>query len=235
MATRERRTRGAFDQDLKHLETALVRMGVMAGALVRRAVDSLEQRDVPAAAAVIADDAQVDAMHLDIERRVVTLIATQQPMAGDLRMLASMLTISIDLERLADHAEGIADAVRRLARTARAGRDPWRSPVAAIPYMEQLVAGMLHDVMEAFTHRDPVLAEAVAAKDQVVDNMRAQVFRAALTYMAENPRTLSQALDLILIAQHLERAADHVTNIAERVVYAVTGELKILNPEDVEA
>jgi phosphate transport system protein len=200
-------------------------MGGVVGDLINRSVQALLGQDTAAAAAVIEDDSHVDEMHLAIEQRVIGMLATQQPMAIDLRTLASILAMSIDLERLADHAEGIADAVQRI------NGNSLLKPIVDIPYMEQVVRGMLHDVLEAFAHRDPVLAQAVAAKDDTVDALRAQIFRVLLTYMAENPRKLSEALDLVLVAQHLERAADHVTNIAERVIYIVTGEMRSLNDD----
>lgn len=218
-----RHIREAFDQALHVLEEDLLRMGSLAGDLIHRAVEALKARDIQAAEAVIAEDDVVDRMHLDIEDRVVKLLATQQPMASDLRVLTSALAISIDLERLADHAEGISKATRRLAH------QPPVKPLVDIPYMERLVQEMLHDALQAFVRRDPSLAEALAAKDDLVDTLRSQVFRELITYMMEDPRTISRALDLILVAQHLERAADHVTNIAERVIYMVTGELRELN------
>jgi phosphate transport system protein len=222
-----RHLRQVFDQALQQVEDDLLRMGTLAGQLLTRAVEALAWSDAAAAASVIEDDDKVDRLHLDIERRIMSLLATQQPMAGDLRALASVLAASIDLERLADHAEGIAEAVTRLdsQRLVR--------PVVEIPYMAQIVQGMLHDVLDAFARRDPVLAEALAAKDDTVDALRVQTLRVLLTYMAENPRTITQALELILVAQHLERAGDLVTNIAERVIYMVTGEMRELNIEAV--
>ncbi len=218
-----RHIREAFDEALRSLEEELLRMGSLAGDLIHRAVEALRRQDVEAAEAVIREDDVVDGMHLKIEDRVVKLLATQQPMAGDLRVLTSALAISIDLERLADHAEGIAKATRRLAH------QPPVKPLVDIPRMEQLVQEMLHEALQAFAQRDPQRAEALAAKDDLVDDLRSQVFRELITYMMEDPRTISRALDLILVAQHLERAADHVTNIAERVIYMVTGELRELN------
>jgi phosphate transport system protein len=199
----------------------------MVGDLIHRAVEALKTQDVAAAASVEEADAQIDQLHMDVEQRVITLIATQQPMASDLRTLVAAMAISIDLERLADHAGGIAQAVKRLNHSALL------RPMVDIPYMEQVVRGMLHDVLEAFARRDPVLAEAVAAKDDTVDALHAQIFRVLLTYMAESPRKLSEALDLIMVAMHLERAGDHATNIAERVVYMATGHMKAFNGDTV--
>jgi len=229
MTTDDRHLRAEFDHALQRLEDDLLRMGVFAGTLLTRAVEALKRYDAEAATTIVADDDQADQMHMDIERRVMELLATQQPMAKDLRTLAAILAVSIDLERMADHAEGIGDAIVRLTRHKAL------TPPANLTYMEQIVRGMLHDVLEAFVRRDVVLAEAVAVKDETVDALRGQVFRELLTYMAENPRTISPALDLMLVAQHLERAADHVTNVAERVIYMVTGEMRELNVQTAEA
>ena len=215
--------REAYDEALRALEEDVVRMGSLAGDLIHRAVEALKNQDVQAAEAVIAEDDVVDRLHLDLEERVAKVIATQQPMAGDLRVLMSVLAISIDLERMADHAEGIAKATKRLSR------EPLLKPLVDIPYMERLVQEMLQEALQAFVQRDAALAESLAKKDDVVDALRSQVFRELITYMVEDPRTISRALDLILVAQHLERAADHVTNVAERVVYMVTGQLRELN------
>lgn len=218
-----RHIREAYEEALRALEEDVVRMGSLAGDLIHRAVEALKHQDVQAAEAVIVEDDVVDRLHLDLEDRVAKLMATQQPMASDLRVLMAVLAISIDLERMADHAEGIAKATRRLSK------EPLIKPLVDIPYMERLVQEMLQDALQAFVQRDVARAESLAKKDDVVDALRSQVFRELITYMVEDPRTISRALDLILVAQHLERAADHVTNVAERVIYLVTGELRELN------
>lgn len=218
-----RHIREAYEEALRALEEDVVRMGSLAGDLIHRAVEALKHQDVQAAEAVIVEDDVVDRLHLDLEDRVAKLMATQQPMASDLRVLMAVLAISIDLERMADHAEGIAKATRRLSK------EPLIKPLVDIPYMERLVQEMLRDALQAFVQRDVARAESLATKDDVVDALRSQVFRELITYMVEDPRTISRALDLILVAQHLERAADHVTNVAERVIYLVTGELRELN------
>jgi phosphate transport system protein len=215
--------RQSYDNALHELQEQIMRMASLAGTLIHRSVVALRDRDARAAEMVIHDDAQIDRLHVDIEQRVLSIIATQQPMAGDLRLLTAALAISIDLERLADHAEGIAKCARRLSR------EPMLKPLVDIPYMETIVHEMLQEVMQSFVKRDPAAAEACAKKDDTLDSIRSQVFRELLTYMSEDPRTISRALDLILAAQHLERAGDHVTNIAERVVFLVTGELIELN------
>ena len=215
--------RESFEQALRDLEADIVRMGTMAGELIHRAVEALQARAAVEADAVVADDARVDALHLEIEQRVIALLATQQPMARDLRELTSILAISIDLERMADHAEGIGKATKRMIK------EPLLKPLVDIPHVEQIVQGMLTDVLDAFVRRDVALAESLGPRDDTVDALRSQVFRELLAYMADDPQTTSRALELILIAQHLERAADHITNVAERVIYLVTGEMREIN------
>jgi phosphate transport system protein len=151
------------------------------------------------------------------------LLARQQPMASDLRTIAAMFAITIDLERLADHAEGISRCVKRLAGQALL------KPLIDIPRMNALVQEMLRDAVDALARRDAAMAEAMARKDDEVDALRSQVFRELLTFMISDPATVPRALELLLAAQHLERAADHVTNVGERVIYMVTGELRELN------
>jgi len=215
--------RESFEQALRDLEADIVRMGTMAGELIHRAVEALQARAAVEADAVVADDARVDALHLEIEQRVIALLATQQPMARDLRELTSILAISIDLERMADHAEGIGKATKRMIK------EPLLKPLVDIPHVEQIVQGMLTDVLDAFVRRDVALAESLGPRDDTVDALRSQVFRELLAHMVDDPQSTSRALELILIAQHLERAADHITNVAERVIYLVTGEMREIN------
>jgi phosphate transport system protein len=198
-------------------------MATMAGDAIHASVEALKDRDTARAEAIVRGDDRIDALHLDLEERCVRLLARQQPMAIDLRTILAVFAVSIDLERMADHAEGIAKCVKRLAD------QPLLKPLIDIPRMANLVQEMLRDAIEAFLRRDPGLAEAMAKKDDEVDALRSQVFRELLTYMMADPRTISRALELLLVAQHLERAADHITNIGERVIYMVRGELRELN------
>jgi phosphate transport system protein len=216
-------TRDLFVRDLGALQADVVGMATRAGEAIHAAVEALRDRDVARARRIIADDDGIDRMHLELEERCMRLLARQQPMASDLRMIAAVFAITLDLERLADHAEGISTAVERL------GDQPLLKPLIDIPRMEALVQQMLQDAMQACARRDTALARATALRDDEVDALRAQVFRELLTYMMSDPATVSRALELLLVAQHLERAADHVTNIAERVIYAVTGDLRELN------
>ncbi len=216
-------TRDLYLKALEDLTADVVRMATMAGQAINASVEALKGLDVALAERVVAADDEIDRLHLDLENRCMRLIALQQPMASDLRTIAAVFAITIDLERLADHAEGIAKCVTRLAG------QPLLKPLIDIPRMEGMVQAMLRDATVAFERRDRALAEAVAHRDDEVDALRSQVFRELLTYMISDPRNIPRALELLLVAQHLERAADHVTNIGERVIYMVTGELRELN------
>ncbi len=216
-------TRELYLKELDTLKTDVVRMATMAGEAIHAAVEALRDRDIARAEHIIAEDDKIDALHMDLENRCMRLLATQQPMASDLRAIASVLAITIDVERMADHAEGISKATKRLAD------QPLLKPLIDIPRMEELVQQMLREAMDAFLRRDPALAETMTKKDDEIDGLRSQVFRELLTYMLSDPKTTPRALELLLVAQHLERAADHITNIGERVIYMVTGELRELN------
>ncbi|MGQ0569570.1 MAG: phosphate signaling complex protein PhoU [Armatimonadota bacterium] len=216
-------TRELFVKELEMLQADVLRMATMAGEAIAASVEALRDRDVARAERIIQEDDRIDALHLDLENRCMRLLARQQPMASDLRTIAAVFAITIDLERMADHAEGISKAVKRLAG------QPLLKPLIDIPRMESLVEEMLRDAMDAFLSRDAARAEAMARKDDEVDALRSQVFRELLTYMISDPGSVPQALELLLVAQHLERAADHITNMGERVVYIVTGELRELN------
>jgi phosphate transport system protein len=221
-------TREAFERDLRRLKDDVVQMGTRAGHAIHQAMRALRDGDAHAAAQVIADDDAIDATHLDLEERCMRLLATQQPMASDLRTIAAAFAVTIDIERMADHAEGISKATKRLAGQRLAGRLA-HFPIREIPDMEGIVQEMLSDALAAFTRREHELAITMAEKDDMVDGMRSRAFRELLGIMIDDPHTVEQALELLLAVQHLERAADHITNIGERVVYMVTGELRELN------
>lgn len=151
------------------------------------------------------------------------LLATQQPMARDLRTIASVFAITIDLERMADHAEGISRAVKRL------GEEPPVKPLIDIPKMDAVLQEMIRETLDAFRDQDIERARAAAKKDDVVDALRNRVLHDLLDLMIRNPGIVPRALELLIVARHLERAADHLTNVCERIVYMVTGELRELN------
>jgi phosphate transport system protein len=215
--------RETFDRNLTQLQDDLLRMGELVEAALCGSIEALRERNAKMAERIITSDNQIDALHLDLEERCLRLMATQQPMAKDLRRIAAVWTMTIDLERMGDHAEDIARVVRRIAE------HPLLKPLIDIPRMAEVVRKMLRDGLDAFVRQDTELATRMAEQDDEVDHLYAQVFRELLTYMIEDPKNIARATHLLMVAQALERMGDHATNIAERVIYMVTGELKELN------
>lgn len=216
-------TREAYERELHELREDVVRMGEQAGVLIHRAVEALRSRDLTTAEQVIAEDDAIDALHMNLEERCMRLLATQQPMARDLRTIAAVFAITIDLERMGDHAEGISRAVKRL------GAEPPVKPLVDIPRMDALLQDMIRETLDAFREQDVERARAAAKRDDEVDALRNRVLHELLDLMIRNPAIVPRALELLIVARHLERAADHLTNVCERIVYMVTGELRELN------
>ena len=216
-------TRESYERELQQLKDDVVRMGEQAGEAIHRSVEALRGRDIVAAERIIAEDDAIDALHMNLEERCMRLLATQQPMARDLRMIAAVFAITIDLERMADHAEGISRAVKRL------GEEPPVKPLIDIPKMDAILQEMIRETLDAFRGQDVERAREAAKKDDVVDELRNRVLHDLLDLMIKNPGIVPRALELLIVARHLERAADHLTNVCERIVYMVTGELRELN------
>jgi phosphate transport system protein len=202
-----------FHQELETLKEQLLRMGGRAEAIVNKAVEALKRRDVELAHAVFEDDRFLDQMEIDIEERCVSLLALQQPMAGDLRFITAALKISNDLERVGDHAVNIAEGAVALAGM------PQLKPLVDIPRMADLALAMLREALDAFVHRDSATARRICLRDDDVDDLNRQLFRELVSYMIEDPSTVSRALELIRVAHNLERVADMATNVAEEVVF----------------
>jgi phosphate transport system protein len=186
--------RETFDHDLQQLQEDLLRMADLVDDAIRRAVEALRARSLDDVNTVIASDNAIDALHLELEERCLRLMATQQPMAKDLRMIAAIWTMTIDLERMGDHAEDIARI------TQRAAGQPLLKPLIDIPRMAETVREMLHDGLDAFVRKDTALAERMAAKDDAVDHLYGQVFRELLTYMIEDPKNIQRATHLLMVA-----------------------------------
>jgi phosphate transport system protein len=216
-------TRDIFEKHLQQLKDELLVMSSMVEKTIERSISALKQRDLRLAHQVIADDANVDRKRLEIEDKCVGLIATQQPMASDLRTIIAILYISNELERIADYAEGIAKI------TIMIGDEPPLKPLIDIPRMAQKSIEMLRHSMEAFLERDVKKAEAVCAADDEVDQLYDQVYRELVSVMIEDPKTITRATRLIWVAHNLERSADRVTNICERVLFIVTGKMEEIN------
>jgi len=193
-------------------------MGARVGRAIEQAMESLEKKDLKLAKQIMAADDDVDQMEIDIEDKCMVLIARQQPMAKDLRIIGTGLKITTDLERVGDHAYDIANIAIEI------GDKPLIKPLIDLPRMSVLALKMLNDSLAAYTNLDISLAEQVCIDDDAVDDIYHQTVRDLLTYMMEDPTTISQATQLLFVARYLERMADHATNIAEWVIYLVTGQ-----------
>jgi len=212
--------RTAFRRRLKEIQDSLLAMGSMVEVAISRSVEALKERDIAAAQQVIADDLKVNEKRFDIEEKCIQLIATQQPMASDLRTIVSVLCVTSELERIGDHAEGIAKIVVMI------GDEPPLKPLIDIPRMAEKTNDMLRRSLQAFVNRDADTARQIVGEDDEVDGLYDQVFRELLTFMAEDPKTITRATRLLWVAHNLERSADRVTNICERTVFIVTGKME---------
>jgi phosphate transport system protein len=211
-------TRQSYNLELESVRSDILEMGKLVADAIERAVQSLAEQDIKLAQKVMAGDDEIDNMQVVIEDKCMSLIARQQPLARDLRIVGTGLKITTDLERMGDHAFDIASITGHIAG------QPLIKPLVDIPRMAEMTQNMLKDSLEAYTNLDIALAERVCQADDDVDNLYQQVFRELLTYMMENPRTIGQATQLIFVTRYLERIADHTTNIAEWVIYLVTGQ-----------
>jgi len=215
-----------FDSELEELKNKLLLMGGRTEAIIQKSVEALKRRDAELATAVFDDDRAIDRLEIDIEERCVSLLALRQPLAADLRSITAALKISNDLERMGDHAVNIATCAVRLAET------PPLKPLVDIPRMAGMAAGMLRDALDAFVRRDAATARRLCRRDDEVDNLNRQLFRELLSYMMEDPTTITRAMDLILVARNLERIADLATNIAEEVVFIAEARIIKHNVEE---
>lgn len=206
-----------FHDELSHLKVRLLTMSGEAEAALGLAVDALLERDLAKATSVITGDHAIDAMEMDIEERCINLLALQQPMARDLRMLTSALKIANDLERVGDHAVNIAQSTQRLAQSRSIAPEP------ELVEMARLAREMLSDALEAFIRGDAQAGRDVCRRDDKVDALHDSVFRILLTHMMEDPHTIGAGMELFLVSRNLERIADLATNIGEDVVFLVEG------------
>ena len=211
--------RSDFDRHLRLLEDDILMLGSMVEKAIASSLDALQRRDFDAAQEVIDGDDHIDNKRFEVEDRCINLIATQQPIATDLRVIISLLHITQELERMGDYAEGVAKIGIRM------GDEPPLKPLIDIPRMADKSASMLRRSLDALVNRDVVAAQVVLNDDDEVDALYEQVYRELLTYMIEDPHTIRRATYLIWVAHDLERIADRATNIAERVIFLVTGRL----------
>ncbi|MEX0800427.1 MAG: phosphate signaling complex protein PhoU [Dehalococcoidia bacterium] len=216
-------TRTAFERQLEGIQEDMLVLATMVASAIERSIEALKGRDVELARQVITDDVKINRKRYETEEKCLELFATQQPLAGDLRTIVAVLHIIVDLERMGDHAEGIAKIALLLAD------EPPLKPYIDIPRMAQLATQMLMSAVEAFKDRDAQRAIAICDDDDEVDALHDQVFRELIVYMINDPKTIQRATYLTWVSHNLERIADRVTNICERVVFLVEGKMTELN------
>jgi len=207
-----------FSEQLETLRRQLIGMGADVESQIRLAVEALVEADATKARRVIENDRAIDELEVRNEDATIHLLATQQPVASDLRLLVAGLKINSDLERIGDHAVNIAEAAERMARVR-----PFK-PWIDIPYMAEIARGMLRDSLDAFVRRDSGLALEVCRRDDLLDEKNKSMIRELLTYMAENPALISSCIEIMGLSKNLERVGDLSTNIAEETIFIAEGE-----------
>jgi len=212
--------RSSYHKKLKEIQDDVLNMGSMVSQAILASIDALVNRNEKLAQQIISDDLKINEKRFEIEEKCIQIMATQQPLASDLRIIVAVLNIITEMERIGDYAEGIAKI------TIMIGNEPPLKPLIDIPHMAEQTVDMLNRSLDAFIGQDAVAARAISAEDDIVDNLYNQIYRELLTYMLEDPKSITRATRLIWVAHDLERSADRVTNICERVVFVVTGKME---------
>jgi len=220
--------RKTFETEIQQVKDDVLMLGSMVEQALINSVESLKKRDVKASQKIIAEDLEINKKRFEIESKLMVLIATQQPMAHDLRLLASCMEIISELERMGDYAKGIANINIRM------GDAPLLKPLIDIPRMAQLGVDMLHQALTAFVNEDVEAAQSIPVRDDEVDALYNQVYRELMTFVIQDAKTMERANWLLWVAHNLERVADRVTNICERTVFIVTGEMTEIKSTDDE-
>jgi phosphate transport system protein len=208
----------SYDQQISALTRKIIEMGGAVEQQLGRAIEAVANRDAELAQRVFENEDQIDRLEEEIDQQAIRLFALRQPMAIDLRLIAMAMKISNDLERMGDYAVSMARRAESLAKS------PPIKPLVTIPRMAQLCQTMVKDILDAYVERDVQKASAVWHRDDEVDEMYNSLFRELLTYMLEDPRNITTALDLLFVAKNLERVGDHATNIGEKIHYMMHGE-----------
>jgi len=209
-----------FRKGFQEIQDKVLTMGGAVTEAINRSIEALKNRNLKLAHKIIADDAKINGQRFVIEDRCIELMATKKPTTSDLHVIVAVLSIITELERIGDYAEGIAKIVVMI------GDEPPLKPLIDIPRMAELTTEMIDKSLKSFVARDVELAKHVVTMDNIVDGLYDQVFRELLTFMMVDPKTINRATRLIWVAHNLERAADRVTNICERVVFTVTGKME---------
>ena len=212
-----------FSAAVEKLNNEIIKMGTLVEEALRNAMQALVDHDLELAEKTINDDDQINALELEIQDKLTVLIATEQPVANDLRHIVTSLKVVTQLERMGDHAVHVAKAVKRL------GGEEYMKPLIDLPKMSAVGIRMLHDVLNAFTEKNVEQAKEIAKQDDEIDELNNKVWRELITYMMEDSKYIRQATHFLFISRWLERFADHVTNISEWIVYDATGKHVELN------
>jgi len=220
--------RKTFETELQQVKDDVLMLGSMAEQAILNAVEALKKRDIKASEKILEDDRAINRKRFDIENQLMILIATQQPMAHDLRLLASTMEIISELDRMGDYAKGIANINIRM------GDQPLLKPLIDIPRMAQKDVDMLHRALTAFVNEDVEAARAIPQEDDEVDALYNQVYRELMMFVIQDPKSIERANWLLWVAHNLERVADRVTNICERTVFIATGEMAEIKTTDDE-
>jgi phosphate transport system protein len=220
--------RKTFENELQQIKDEILVLGSMVEKAILDTVAALKKRDVEESQKILAADKEINKKRFEIENQLMILIATQQPMAHDLRLLASSMEIISELERMGDYAKGIANINIRM------GDQPLLKPLIDVPRMAQKDVDMLHRALTAFVNEDVEAARAIPIEDDEVDALYNQVYRELMTFVISDPKTMERANWLLWVAHNLERVADRVTNICERTIFIATGELVEINASDDE-
>jgi phosphate transport system protein len=220
--------RKTFQNELQEVKDDILVLGSMVEQAILASVEALKKRDLEAARNILKADRDINRVRFDIEHKLMILIATQQPMAHDLRLLASSMEIISELERMGDYAKGIANINIRM------GDQPLLKPLIDVPRMAQKDVDMLHRALTAFVEEDVEVAQALPIEDDEVDALYNQVYRELMTFVISDPKAIERANWLLWVAHNLERVADRVTNICERTIFIATGELKEIKNSDEE-
>jgi len=211
--------RKTFENEIQQVKDEVLLLGSMVEYAILTSVEVLKKRDMKGAEKIIADDREINKKRFAIESQLMILIATQQPMAHDLRLLASTMEIISELERMGDYAKGIANINIRM------GEEKLLKPLIDIPRMAQIGTNMLHRSLTAFVNEDVEAAKAIPAEDDEVDGLYTQIYRELMLFIIQDPKSIERANWLLWVAHNLERVADRVTNICERTIFIATGEM----------
>lgn len=220
--------RKTFEHELQQVKDDVLVLGSMTEQAIMNTIEALKKRDIKSSEKILEADREINKKRFEIENQLMILIATQQPMAHDLRLLASTMEIISELERMGDYAKGIANINIRM------GDEPLLKPLIDIPRMAQIGADMLHRALTAFVNEDVEAAKAIPVEDDEVDALYNQIYRELMTFVISDPKTMERANWLLWVAHNLERVADRVTNICERTIFIATGEMIEIKSTDDE-